>query len=117
MTGSIRTLDSRSLWGRDKLTDTGLVSDRSRVVLVVPGPDHPPQDLHSVGADVPRCVDGLLCHHLTVDQHSSARLTDGYVQLQKRKHELTRGLVLAGLNITNPFQTHHATPACDVPQK
>lgn len=60
-------------------------SHRCRVVLVPSGADHPTENLQPISADVSCCVDGLLRHHLAVNKHFGARLTDGEVKLQRRK--------------------------------
>lgn len=60
-------------------------SHRCRVVLVPSGADHLTKNLQPISADVSCCVDGLLRHHLAVNEHFGARLTDGEVKLQRRK--------------------------------
>lgn len=45
---------------------TGIHTDGSRVVPSASGANHPPEDLHSIGGNVPCSIDGFLPNHRAI---------------------------------------------------
>lgn len=77
------------------MTLTQSHTDWSRVVPSASGPNHPSQDLYSIGGNVPSSINGFLPDHRAIQHNHHRNLADGNMELygrEDKKHEKDFGV-------------------------